>query len=74
MNNKISKIDDWIIPLYKIYTDQEDLNLVTKIIKGKGHITTRQYENILMRILTITITQFLTIHKITRHTIRIFLI
>jgi perosamine synthetase len=24
--------EKWIIPLYKIYTDQEDLNLVTKII------------------------------------------
>ena len=25
------KLDDWIIPLYKIYTDDEDLNLITKI-------------------------------------------
>ena len=24
---------DWKIPLYKIYTDDEDLNLITKIIK-----------------------------------------
>ena len=24
---------EWKIPLYKIYTDDEDLNLVTKIIK-----------------------------------------
>lgn len=25
-------MEDWIVPLYKIYTDQEDLNLITKII------------------------------------------
>ena len=24
---------DWKIPLYKIYSDDEDLNLITKIIK-----------------------------------------
>ena len=24
---------EWKIPLYKFYTDDEDLNLVTKIIK-----------------------------------------
>ena len=24
---------DWKIPLYKIYTDEEDLTLITKIIK-----------------------------------------
>ncbi|SVC87207.1 uncharacterized protein METZ01_LOCUS340061, partial [marine metagenome] len=24
---------DWKIPLYKIYTDDEDLNMITKIIK-----------------------------------------
>ena len=33
MNNKISKIDDWIIPLYKIYTDDEDLQLISKVIQ-----------------------------------------
>ena len=27
------KNEDWKIPLYKIYTDDEDLNLITKIIK-----------------------------------------
>jgi len=26
-------MDDWKIPLYKIYTDDEDLNLITKIVK-----------------------------------------
>ena len=26
-------MDDWKIPLYKIYSDDEDLNLITKIIK-----------------------------------------
>lgn len=26
-------IDNWIIPLYKIYTDDEDVNLITKIVK-----------------------------------------
>jgi len=27
------KLDDWNIPLYKIYTDDEDVNLITKIVK-----------------------------------------
>ena len=27
------KNEDWKIPLYKIYTDDEDVNLITKIIK-----------------------------------------
>jgi perosamine synthetase len=31
-NDKRNDTENWIIPLYKIYTDQEDLNLVTKII------------------------------------------
>ena len=31
--NDNKKLDDWIIPLYKIYTDDEDINLITKIIK-----------------------------------------
>ena len=26
-------MENWKIPLYKIYTDDEDLNLITKIIK-----------------------------------------
>jgi perosamine synthetase len=26
-------VDDWKIPLYKIYTDDEDINLITKIVK-----------------------------------------
>ena len=26
-------MDDWKIPLYKIYTDDEDVNLITKIVK-----------------------------------------
>ena len=25
--------EEWKIPLYKIYTDDEDLNLITKIVK-----------------------------------------
>jgi len=32
MNSKSSSIE-WKIPLYKIYTDDEDLNLITKIVK-----------------------------------------
>ena len=26
-------MNDWKVPLYKIYSDDEDLNLITKIIK-----------------------------------------
>lgn len=33
MTNIEKTNDDWIIPLYKIYTDDEDLNLISKIIK-----------------------------------------
>jgi len=33
INKKIKTVDDWIVPLYKVYTDEEDLNLITKIIK-----------------------------------------
>ncbi|TLX95473.1 MAG: DegT/DnrJ/EryC1/StrS family aminotransferase, partial [Thaumarchaeota archaeon] len=33
MNQNEGLVDDWIIPLYKIYTDDEDVNLITKIIK-----------------------------------------
>lgn len=33
MNNKNEDVDDWIIPLYRIYTDDEDVNLITKIIR-----------------------------------------
>jgi len=33
MTKKVDKITEWKIPLYKIYTDDEDLNLITKIIK-----------------------------------------
>ena len=29
----MEKINEWKIPLYKIYTDDEDINLITKIIK-----------------------------------------
>lgn len=29
----MDKNKNWIIPLYKIYTDDEDLNLITKIVK-----------------------------------------
>ena len=28
-----NNLNDWKIPLYKIYTDDEDLNLITKIVK-----------------------------------------
>ena len=28
----LTDTEKWTIPLYKIYTDQEDLNLITKII------------------------------------------
>ena len=30
-------VEDWKIPLYKIYTDDEDVNLITKIIKRGTH-------------------------------------
>ncbi len=30
-------IEDWKIPLYKIYTDDEDVNLITKIVKRGTH-------------------------------------
>lgn len=30
-------IEDWKIPLYKIYTDDEDINLITKIVKRGTH-------------------------------------
>jgi len=33
MNNNLESNIDWKIPLYKIYTDDDDLNLITKIIK-----------------------------------------
>jgi len=33
VNKKESTDDNWKIPLYKIYTDDEDINLITKIIK-----------------------------------------
>jgi len=29
-------IDNWLLPLYKIYSDDEDLSLITKVIK-RGH-------------------------------------
>jgi perosamine synthetase len=32
-NENSQPFDDWKIPLYKVYTDDEDLNLITKIIK-----------------------------------------
>ena len=32
-----TKNDDWVLPLYKIYTDDEDINLITKIIKRGSH-------------------------------------
>ena len=33
MNDGDSDLDRWKIPLYKIYTDDEDMNLISKIIK-----------------------------------------
>ena len=33
MNSSDKSIDSWIIPLYKIYTDDEDVNLITKIVR-----------------------------------------
>lgn len=33
MNQNEGLVDDWIIPLYKIYTDDEDVNLISKIIR-----------------------------------------
>ncbi len=33
MNNGDSKLDKWKIPLYKIYTDDEDLQLISKVIR-----------------------------------------
>ena len=29
-------MDNWLLPLYKIYSDDEDLSLITKVIK-RGH-------------------------------------
>jgi len=37
VDNYSKSIDDWKIPLYKVYTDDEDLNLITKIIKRGSH-------------------------------------
>ena len=31
--NDSKKLDDWKIPLYKIYTDDEDVDVITRIIK-----------------------------------------
>jgi len=33
MSNITHKTNSWKLPLYKIYTDDEDLNLITKIVK-----------------------------------------
>ena len=33
MNDKSNNFDEWKIPLYKIYTDDEDIQLITKIIR-----------------------------------------
>jgi len=33
LSSKNKSNNDWIIPLYKIYTDDEDVNLITKIIR-----------------------------------------
>ena len=33
LNSKKENNEEWKIPLYKIYSDDEDLNLITKIIK-----------------------------------------
>ncbi|HYL66125.1 MAG TPA: DegT/DnrJ/EryC1/StrS family aminotransferase [Nitrosopumilaceae archaeon] len=33
MNNEDGSVSSWKIPLYKIYTDDEDLNLITKIVR-----------------------------------------
>lgn len=34
---KLLKQNDWILPLYKIYSDDEDEKLITKIIRrGNG--------------------------------------
>lgn len=33
MTIKSESVDKWIVPLYKIYTDEEDLGLITRIIK-----------------------------------------
>ncbi|WKT58305.1 DegT/DnrJ/EryC1/StrS family aminotransferase [Candidatus Nitrosotenuis chungbukensis] len=32
-----SNPEDWIIPLYKVYTDDDDVNLITKVIKRGTH-------------------------------------
>jgi len=31
--NKPKSLNDWILPLYKIYTDEEDISLISRIIK-----------------------------------------
>jgi dTDP-4-amino-4,6-dideoxygalactose transaminase len=33
LNSKSENKEEWKLPLYKIYSDDEDLNLITKIIK-----------------------------------------
>lgn len=33
MTSQDKSFDEWKIPLYKIYTDDEDINLITKIVK-----------------------------------------
>jgi len=33
MSSELGNTDQWILPLYKIYSDDEDLNQITKIIK-----------------------------------------
>ena len=33
LNKKENKVNEWKIPLYKIFTDDEDVNLITKVIK-----------------------------------------
>ena len=33
MEHKENSLETWKLPLYKIYTDDEDVNLITKIIK-----------------------------------------
>jgi perosamine synthetase len=33
LNEKENKVNEWKIPLYKIFTDDEDVNLITKVIK-----------------------------------------
>ena len=55
--NDSKKLNDWKIPLYKIYTDDEDVDVITKIIKrgSKWAIgpEIEEFENALKKIIDV---------------------